>query len=211
MFARRAEQLLTDVLTLVADTVLEKINAWGQQTYGDLSIEGIEAMHYERLGETVERLEALTITKRMGNTARLMANHRQNSGSDSGSIGGSSSLGRRTSGASSLSKPPMRTSYGASSAAGEPAPPPAYSTGAAGASSSLAGKRPAPPPPVKPRINATQYVTALYDYAATAEGDLSFAAGDKIEIVKKTQSTEDWWTGRLNGVEGVFPGNYVQS
>lgn len=43
-----------------------------------------------------------------------------------------------------------------------------------------------------------------------ADGDLSFKTGDRIEIVKKTESQEDWWTGRLNGVEGVFPGNYVQ-
>lgn len=39
-----------------------------------------------------------------------------------------------------------------------------------------------------------------------AEGDLSFAAGDKIQLVKKTDSAEDWWTGKLNGQEGVFPG-----
>lgn len=43
-----------------------------------------------------------------------------------------------------------------------------------------------------------------------ADGDLTFKTGDRIEIVKKTESQEDWWTGRLNGVEGVFPGNYVQ-
>ena len=43
-----------------------------------------------------------------------------------------------------------------------------------------------------------------------ADGDLSFKTGDRIEIVKKTESQEDWWTGRLDGVEGVFPGNYVQ-
>lgn len=189
-------------------------------------------MHYERLGDTVERLEALTITKRMGNTgqylgnktehrydeylsclipARLMANHRANSGSDSGSIGGgSSSLGRRTSGASTLSKPPVRTTYGSSApAVAEAAPPPAYSTGAGSSTLAAGGKRPAPPPPVKPRAPATaavQYVTALYDYTAQADGDLSFAAGDRIELVKKTESTEDWWTGRLHGVEGVFPG-----
>lgn len=39
-----------------------------------------------------------------------------------------------------------------------------------------------------------------------AEGDLSFGVGDRIELVQRTESTEDWWTGRLNGQEGVFPG-----
>jgi len=51
---------------------------------------------------------------------------------------------------------------------------------------------------------------ALYDFAAQADGDLSFNVGDRIEIVKRTQTAEDWWTGRINGREGVFPGNYVQ-
>lgn len=137
-------------------------------------------------------------------TARLVSTHGQNSGSETSSV-----LSRKTSTASSY-KPPAR--YGAP-AASEAVPPPAYSSGAA-ATGALAGKRPAPPPPrPKPASMAPQveYVTALYDYAATAEGDLSFAAGDRIELVKKTDSTEDWWTGRLNGVEGVFPGELTRA
>lgn len=63
--------------------------------------------------------------------------------------------------------------------------------------------------PPKPRQTA-QYVTALYDFTAQAAGDLSFRAGDQIELVKKTESTEDWWTGRVNGQEGAFPANYCQ-
>jgi hypothetical protein len=39
-----------------------------------------------------------------------------------------------------------------------------------------------------------------------ADGDLSFQVGDRIEIVERTASAEDWWTGRLNGEQGVFPG-----
>ena len=35
---------------------------------------------------------------------------------------------------------------------------------------------------------------------------LDFKAGDRIEVVERTQSTEDWWTGRINGRQGVFPG-----
>jgi len=53
-------------------------------------------------------------------------------------------------------------------------------------------------------------VTALYDFDAQADGDLSFKAGDKIELVEKSESAEDWWTGKLRGQQGVFPGNYVQ-
>lgn len=45
---------------------------------------------------------------------------------------------------------------------------------------------------------------------AQAEGDLSFRAGDRIEIVKRTESDQDWWTGRVEGMEGQFPANYTQ-
>lgn len=35
---------------------------------------------------------------------------------------------------------------------------------------------------------------------------MSFNAGDKFELVQRTDSTEDWWTGKLDGIQGVFPG-----
>ncbi|KAI8880255.1 BAR-domain-containing protein [Backusella circina FSU 941] len=55
----------------------------------------------------------------------------------------------------------------------------------------------------------TTYVTAIYDYTAQAEGDLTFKRDDRIELIERTEDENDWWTGRLNGVTGVFPGNYV--
>lgn len=57
---------------------------------------------------------------------------------------------------------------------------------------------------------AVETCTALYDYAAQAAGDLSFTAGTVIEIVQRTADANGWWTGRANGQQGVFPGNYVQ-
>jgi amphiphysin len=59
-------------------------------------------------------------------------------------------------------------------------------------------------------VPAVETCTALYDYTAQASGDLSFAAGTVIEIVERTADANGWWTGRANGVQGVFPGNYVQ-
>jgi len=59
---------------------------------------------------------------------------------------------------------------------------------------------------IKPTMNQPEYVVALYDYSAQAEGDLSFCTDDKIEIVKKTDSKNDWWTGKVRGQTGVFPG-----
>ncbi|GJN92551.1 hypothetical protein Rhopal_005581-T1 [Rhodotorula paludigena] len=178
-------------------TLLEKMQAFTGQTFGDFSIEGLETMHYERLGDAAERIDALSITKRFTSTARFMSQHRSNSGD-------SSSLHRAPStySSSSLSRP------GPSSSAA--AAPPAYSPPVSGgAGAAAAGKRAPPPPPGRPGVKA-DFVTALYDYEATAEGDLSFAAGDRIEIVKRTDSANDWWTGRVHGREGAFPGNYVQ-
>ena len=49
-------------------------------------------------------------------------------------------------------------------------------------------------------------VVAVYDYDAQQEGDLSFRKDDRIELVQRTADTNDWWTGRLNGRQGIFPG-----
>lgn len=38
--------------------------------------------------------------------------------------------------------------------------------------------------------------------------DLSFKTGDIVEIVEETNA--DWWTGRINGKEGLFPSNHVE-
>ncbi|KAG6037773.1 hypothetical protein E4U41_004754 [Claviceps citrina] len=95
------------------------------------------------------------------------------------------------------------------------AAPPPYSPGNNTALSTMAAAKAKPPPPKpKPkRLTAApvaETVTALYDYSAQADGDLSFRAGDVIEIVSRTPNENEWWTGRLNGKEGQFPGNYVQ-
>lgn len=71
-------------------------------------------------------------------------------------------------------------------------------------------KPPGSIPPAPAPKSGVVYVTATYDFVAQAEGDLNFSAGDRIEVIKKTENVDEWWTGRLNGVEGAFPGNYVQ-
>lgn len=77
----------------------------------------------------------------------------------------------------------------------------------------LAGlKKKPPPPPPPPRIPSHhyQFVTALYDFGGQNDGDLVFREGDKIKVLKKTESTDDWWQGELKGIKGMFPANYVQ-
>ncbi|ODQ45236.1 hypothetical protein PICMEDRAFT_17728 [Pichia membranifaciens NRRL Y-2026] len=50
---------------------------------------------------------------------------------------------------------------------------------------------------------------ALYSFAGQQDGDLPFKKGDVITIIQKSNSTDDWWTGRIGNVEGIFPANYV--
>lgn len=77
-------------------------------------------------------------------------------------------------------------------------------------SSAIAQKKKPPPPP--PRVPSSQFsfVTAQYDFAGQGEGDLVFREGDRIKVLKKTDSTDDWWQGELRGVKGSFPANYCQ-
>jgi amphiphysin len=77
---------------------------------------------------------------------------------------------------------------------------------------STVGKKKPPPPPPKKRTASSQgeFVTAQYEFAGQGSGDLAFREGDRIKVVKKTGSTDDWWEGELNGVVGSFPANYVK-
>lgn len=69
-------------------------------------------------------------------------------------------------------------------------------------------KKPPPPPPAKRRPAMT--VTALYDFDGQGPDDLVFREGDQIRVVRRTNSTDDWWEGELRGRLGAFPANYVE-
>lgn len=60
-----------------------------------------------------------------------------------------------------------------------------------------------------PKTNANQAI-ALYTFKGEQPGDLPFKKGDVIDILKKSGTTDDWWTGRNNGQSGIFPANYVE-
>ncbi|WPH03055.1 Hypothetical protein R9X50_00592900 [Acrodontium crateriforme] len=86
------------------------------------------------------------------------------------------------------------------------------STYSSGVASAAAKKKPPPPIPVKRIPSATvPYVTALYDFEGQNPGDLVFREGDRIRVVTRTESTDDWWEGELRGKIGVFPANYVKA
>lgn len=60
-----------------------------------------------------------------------------------------------------------------------------------------------------PKTNSNQAI-ALYTFKGEQPGDLPFKKGDVIDILKKSGTTDDWWTGRNNGASGIFPANYVE-
>lgn len=120
-------------------------------------------------------------------------------------------FGRRTSAASQGSSYSNGTNghadyFGKVNSATSIASTPAYSPNPA------AGKKKPPPPPPPKKIGSFQYeyVTAMYDFDSHTAGDLSFREGDRIRVVKKTESSQDWWEGEMHGVKGSFPANYCK-
>lgn len=92
-------------------------------------------------------------------------------------------------------------------------PSPASTIASNFSQTSIAAKKKPPPPPPPKRIGSgkpEEYVIAQYDFAGQGAGDLSFREGDRIKIIKKTQTDQDWWTGELAGVKGSFPANYCK-
>ncbi|XP_037112973.1 GRB2-related adapter protein 2-like [Syngnathus acus] len=51
-------------------------------------------------------------------------------------------------------------------------------------------------------------VLALYDFNAEEDDELSFYAGDIINITDTSNSA--WWTGRCGDRKGLFPANYTK-
>jgi amphiphysin len=168
-----------------------------QISYFNLQLDVEEAFEAKR-GNIQEQAEALTIVhfKTQGIRRSGSKLHPPGKGAD-----GKSALGRDRS----------------SSTATDDNPPPPYSSAGisrspTGSFSSIAKNKPAPPPPrAKPSHLSKQVetVTALYDYEAQAHGDLGFSAGEVIEIIQRTENTNEWWTGRVAGREGQFPGKSI--
>jgi flagellar biosynthesis GTPase FlhF len=55
-----------------------------------------------------------------------------------------------------------------------------------------------------------KYAIALHDFAGGVEGDLPFVEGDRILVTKHSERSDEWWTGELSGLTGIFPANYVE-
>ncbi|KAG5837222.1 hypothetical protein ANANG_G00237030 [Anguilla anguilla] len=54
--------------------------------------------------------------------------------------------------------------------------------------------------------------TAVFDYEATADEELTLRRGDVLEVLSKDSKVsgdEGWWTGKIQDKVGIFPCNYV--
>ncbi|KAL6703890.1 BAR adaptor protein Hob1 [Coniothyrium glycines] len=175
--------------------------------YFDLTLD-IEAAYQKKRGDIQEEVEKISVVK-----------FKTTGGRPAGARPGQSKYAAKAleakAGRTSISEDaeaPPPYSPGPSGAAVGDVKSPALSAGSWGSAAKAKG---APPPP-KPKpsrlsgIPAAEHVTALYDYEAQAEGDLSFLAGDVIEIVSRTQNDNEWWIGKVRGKQGQFPGNYVK-
>ena len=52
-------------------------------------------------------------------------------------------------------------------------------------------------------------VVAIYDYQADKDDELTFIENQIIYVIKKND--DGWFEGVMEGVRGLFPGNYVES
>ncbi|XP_062429849.1 SH3 domain-containing protein 19 isoform X2 [Rhea pennata] len=57
--------------------------------------------------------------------------------------------------------------------------------------------------------HSTEWCEALHDFTAETKDDLSFKKGDCIQILEQVDS--EWYRGRLNEKEGIFPAVFVQT
>jgi len=73
---------------------------------------------------------------------------------------------------------------------------------------------PAPPPPPRryveeePEEPEGEWAEVMYDYSSEDPGDLQIKEKQRVLVIEK--SSEDWWTGELNGKRGLIPAAYVQ-
>lgn len=182
--------------------------------YFDLTSDILEAYNLKK-GNIEEQTDAIGITHfKVGHAkAKLEATRRRHAAMNSPPPSAAAGAGVATAGvatAGSAQELPAYTQGGYTQPVGDnkyqapgtpaSATPPAYSP---------VGGAPVGAPAAAVAAPA-QTCTALYDYTAQAQGDLTFPAGAVIEIVERTADANGWWTGRYNGQVGVFPGNYVQ-
>ncbi|KAF2774454.1 BAR-domain-containing protein [Teratosphaeria nubilosa] len=180
---------------------------------------GIQEAFEEKRGDIQQQVEALPITKFKttgGPRKPPQLKYGNRLAIENGKAGSSSTSPSRRLTHDSYDSPPP--AYGESSqlaitAGGASDIGRSASTGSSWTS---AAKSKAAPPPPKPKPSGlkghanAETVTALYDYDAQADGDLTFKAHDVITVIERSDNPNEWWQGEIDGRRGQFPGNYVQ-
>jgi hypothetical protein len=120
---------------------------------------------------------------------------RQNTTNSNHHAGNGGDLSRSISHLPPNGAPARKNSIGMNRTSAQPPPPPV----------------PAPALPVREKV--CKQVRALYNFDATAEGELSLRKGDIVRIIEEID--EGWWEGELMDAsggryEGMFPSNYVE-
>ncbi|KAH0527716.1 hypothetical protein TsFJ059_002670 [Trichoderma semiorbis] len=87
-------------------------------------------------------------------------------------------------------------------------PPPAAPVAAREPEPAPAPVAPAAPPAAPASAAAGPTATALYDYEAAEDNELSFP--EDATITNLEFPDEDWWFGHYGGHSGLFPANYVK-
>ncbi|KAF8966486.1 hypothetical protein BDZ97DRAFT_686807 [Flammula alnicola] len=64
------------------------------------------------------------------------------------------------------------------------------------------------PEPEEEEQEAGEWADALYDYESGEAGDLKITEGERVLVTERT--SDDWWTGEVNGKKGLFPASYVK-
>ena len=178
--------------------------------YFDLTLDIEQAFEAKR-GDIKDRAEALEITHFKTTGGKKPIGPRYGAGSKLALEGKSSyPPSRRSTHDFSETPPPPYQAALTGTGVGSSLIGRANSTGSSwGAAAKAKGAAPPPPKPKPSRLSAIptpDTATALYDYEAQAEGDLSFITGDVIEIIQKGATENEWWTGKVHGRQGQFPG-----
>jgi len=192
--------------------------------YFNLTLDIEDAFEAKR-GDVREQVEGLSIVRFKTNGAKKTGPPKYGPGSKMALEGPASRLaieGRKSSDAPTRrsthdfveNPPPPYSNSGSPSLNGDSSMARANSTGSAwGAAAKAKGAAPPPPKPKPSRFSGApapaDRAEALYDYEAQAAGDLSFSTGDVIEIVQKGATENEWWTGKMMGREGQFPGKHI--
>ncbi|OBA19217.1 BAR-domain-containing protein [Metschnikowia bicuspidata var. bicuspidata NRRL YB-4993] len=204
--------------------------------YFDLNLDIVEAYHAKK-GNIEEQADAIGITHfKVGHAkSKLEATKRRHQMMNGGSASptaassagtlppyspgqnqyGQFGTGNEKQGYQSATQTPSSTGgYQTYPSPGQQQTQPQYSAPAtlyspAAASPPVYNASPVPPATPMGAPAVAETCTALYDYTAQAQGDLTFTAGAVIQVVEKGDANA-WWKGTYNGQTGAFPGNYVQ-